>query len=420
MHRNILFKLSHLSTRDMKRRFVVPIRRRKGMLVEASAPGKCILFGEHAVVFGQPAVAVAIEQRIKVSIQPSPDEHWRLEGHRLDAKKHPHLNTLRHRLWPTKDGAPPLSIQITGDIPRASGLGSSAALSVAACAALRVARGRWMVEARDGVHHWAEGYSSSIGDTDAYATFDDQKAGLRPSNYDNRTHMIHAESALDLDECAVLGHAVEAAAQGGRASPMDASTCAHGGLVLLSDQVEEDATHLYRRELEMSDGKRTWELHDLEVPEGGDDLFLVIGNTGVHAPTSAQVAKVAEAIGQEPERMKEIETIGTIARRGILALKNGDYDAVGRAMTENQIMLRGLGVSCPELDALIRAAAPTSLGAKLTGAGGGGCMVALTRNPKTTSEAIELAGGRAFISKFGNEGVRVEAIERVPIWSPDS
>ncbi|MDP6188426.1 MAG: hypothetical protein QF699_03795, partial [Candidatus Poseidoniaceae archaeon] len=140
----------------------------------------------------------------------------------------------------------------------------------------------------------------------------------------------------------------------------------------------------------------------------------------VHAPTSAQVAKVAEAIGQEPERMKEIETIGTIARRGILALKNGDYDAVGRAMTENQIMLRGLGVSCPELDALIRAAAPTSLGAKLTGAGGGGCMVALTRNPKTTSEAIELAGGRAFISKFGNEGVRVEAIERVPIWSPDS
>ena len=68
------------------------------MLVEASAPGECILFGEHAVVFGQPAVAVAIEQRISVSVRPSVDGHWRLEGHRLDAKKHPHLNTLRHRL----------------------------------------------------------------------------------------------------------------------------------------------------------------------------------------------------------------------------------------------------------------------------------------------------------------------------------
>ena len=128
-----------------------------------------------------------------------------------------------------------------------------------------------------------------------------------------------------------------------------------------------------QRQLEMSDGRRTWQLHDLGKPVGGEDLFLVIGNTGVHAPTAAQVAKVAAAIKLEPERMKEIETIGTIARRGIAALKRGDYEAVGRAMTENQVMLRGLGVSCPELDALVRAAAPSSLGAKLTGAGGGGC-----------------------------------------------
>lgn len=390
------------------------------MLVEASAPGKCILFGEHAVVFGQPAVAVAIEQRISVTIRPSVDEHWRLEGHRLDAKKHPHLNTLRHRLWPTKAGAPPLSIHIDGDIPRASGLGSSAALSVAACAALRVARGRWMTESRDGEQSWAEGYASTIDDTDAYSNFDEEQAGLRPSNYDNRTHQIHGAEALDADECAVLGHAVEAAAQGGRASPMDASTCSHGGIVMLSDVVEHGVEHLYQRQLEMSDGRRTWQLHDLGMPVGGEDLFLVIGNTGVHAPTAAQVAKVAEAIKLEPERMKEIETIGTIARRGIAALKRGDYEAVGRAMTENQVMLRGLGVSCPELDALVRAAAPSSLGAKLTGAGGGGCMVALTRDPKTTSEAIELAGGRALISQFGNDGVRMETIVNMPLWSPDS
>ena len=390
------------------------------MLVEASAPGKCILFGEHAVVFGQPAVAVAIEQRITVSIRPSVDEHWRLEGHRLDAKKHPHLNTLRHRLWPTKAGAPPLSIHIKGDIPRASGLGSSAALSVAACAALRVARGRWMTESRDGQQSWAEGYASTIDDTDAYSTFDEEQAGLRPSTYDNRTHQVHGAEALDADECAVLGHAVEAAAQGGRASPMDASTCSHGGIVMLSDAIEHGAEHLYQRQLEMSDGRRTWQLHDLGMPVDGEDLFLVIGNTGVYAPTAAQVTKVAEAIQLEPERMKEIETIGTIARRGIAALKRGDYEAVGRAMTENQIMLRGLGVSCPELDALVRAAAPSSLGAKLTGAGGGGCMVALTRDPKTTSEAIELAGGRALISQFGNDGVRMETIVNTPLWSPDS
>ena len=106
--------------------------------------------------------------------------------------------------------------------------------------------------------------------------------------------------------------------------------------------------------------------------------------------------------------MREIEAIGTVARRGLAALIDGNYEAVGHAMSENHLLLRNLGVSSPELEALIQAAMPSSLGAKLTGAGGGGCMVALTRDPKQTSEAIELAGGRTLISRIGNEGVRIE------------
>ena len=78
------------------------------MNIEASAPGKCILFGEHAVVFGQPAVAVAIEQRIHVSIRPIEGDDWTLEGTKFNPRKHPHLNTLRRLLWQSKDGAPAL------------------------------------------------------------------------------------------------------------------------------------------------------------------------------------------------------------------------------------------------------------------------------------------------------------------------
>ena len=117
--------------------------------------------------------------------------------------------------------------------------------------------------------------------------------------------------------------------------------------------------------------------------------------------------------------MKEIETIGLISRRGIKSLLEGDFEAVGRAMSENQIMLQSLGVSCPELETLIRAASPSSLGAKLTGAGGGGCMVALTRHPKQTSEAIELAGGRTLISRLGNNGLSIDNYENLPIWKPE-
>ena len=157
----------------------------------------------------------------------------------------------------------------------------------------------------------------------------------------------------------------------------------------------------------------------LNFPIDAHDVYLVIGNTGVHAPTSQQVAKVAELLESEPSRMKEIETIGLISRRGIKSLLEGDFEVVEEQCPKNRIMLQSLGVSCPELETLIRAASPSSLGAKLTGAGGGGCMVALTRHPKQTSEAIELAGGRTLISRLGNNGLSIDNYENLPIWKPE-
>ncbi|MCP2504331.1 MAG: mevalonate kinase [Candidatus Poseidoniaceae archaeon] len=388
--------------------------------VTASAPGKCILFGEHAVVYGQPAVAVAIEQRISVTIETldSASESWKIDGRQFEPKRHPHVQALRNRLWQLQKGAPNLTIRISGEIPPASGLGSSAALSVAASAALRTARGRWFnsVDTTQ-TESWAEGYSSQFANEKLYSIEDQEINARRKGEGGDAKHYVADESIADVDECALLAHAVEAIAQGGRASPMDASTCAHGGIVLLSDSLESQEEYLYTRQLKMPEGERIWHLHSINLPLSTEEVFLVIGNTGIHAPTSHQVAKVAAAIEAHPERMKEIETIGMIARRGIQSLREGDYAAVGRAMSENQIMLQGLGVSCPELENLIRAAAPTALGAKLTGAGGGGCMVALTTNPKQTSEAIELAGGRTLISKFGNVGLSIDETENLPLWA---
>ena len=324
----------------------------QGPILVTSAPGKCILFGEHAVVYGQPAVAVAIEQRLTVSMTPAAS--WSVDGGALSEHKHPHILSLREQLLdPNHDT--PLAIHIQGDIPSASGLGATAALSAAVAAAMNE---------------------------------------LREAGDDDTEHLSRA------------AHLAEAEAQKGRASPMDTSTSVEGGVVVLSDVKEASAQWAYTRTLATPEGERRWEVHRLHPPEG--DVFLVLGNTGVHASTSHQVAMVAQALQEAPERMKEITAIGTVARRGLQALVDGDYDAVGHAMSENHLLLRGLGVSSPELENLIQAAAPTSLGVKLTGAGGGGCMVALTRQPKATSEAIELAGGRTLISKLGNPGVRIE------------
>ena len=382
--------------------------------ISTSAPGKCILFGEHAVVYGHPAVAVAIDQRITIKIQPSATGIWLLDGGTLNMARNPHIKGLIDKLWPVQEGAPPLSIHIEGNIPRASGLGSSSALSVAFAAALRLARGRWVEsEGSFGQDNWAEGFGSSVSNSDSYG----EGGGFFSQNDHDKMFLISGENSVDHDENAILAHSVEAAAQNGRASPMDSSTCSHGGVIVISDRVESELRYLYRRELTMPDGERTWHIHELDLGVVPDDVYLVIGSTGVSAPTSKQVAKVANMLKHNPDRMEEIETIGKIARRGIDALICGDYEAVGRTMTENQIMLKSIGVSCPELDALIKAAAPTSLGAKLTGAGGGGCMVALTKNPKITSDAIELAGGRTLISKLGSTGMMINSLKNNTFWT---
>lgn len=345
------------------------------------------------MVYGQPAVAVAIDQRMSVSL--ALNEDWRIDGMSFHPQRHPHVEALRQRLW---EGGPPLSVKILGDIPPASGLGSSAALSVAASAALRCARGRQIKD-----DDWAEGWTAARPN----------KVYDGPWEVAKGDDVEYGAQSVDEDECAILTHAVEAFAQGGRASPMDSSTCAHGGCIVLSDKVEDDLNWLYSRKL----NDVSWEVHSVDLGEI-DDVWLVIGSTGVHAPTSEQVAKVAELLEKQPEKMQEIETIGIVSRRGIAALMRGDMDAVGRAMSENHLLLRNIGVSCPELESLITAAAPTSLGVKLTGAGGGGCMIALTRNPKLTSEAIELAGGRTLISKLGAAGMRVDKDENSPLWDP--
>ena len=361
-------------------------------MAQASAPGKCILFGEHAVVYGQPAVAIALDQRISVNINLSKD--WRIDGMRFNSSKHPHINAILQRIW---ENGPPLSIKITGNIPPASGLGSSAALSVATSAALRCARGRQM----DG-DRWQEGFSASKLNN-VYSGPWENKSGSK---------IIHGTKSVDNDECAILAHAAEAEAQGGKASPLDSSTCSHGGCIVLKGQIDKKLNWLYQRSLHGVD----WEVHSV-TPNMDNDVWLVIGATGVHAPTSRQVAKLAKLLEDNPDRMAEIETIGIIAKRGLDALLSGDVYAVGRAMSENHLILRNLGLSCPELERLISAAAPTSLGVKLTGAGGGGCMIALTKNPKATSEAIELAGGRTMISQFGSAGLSIENSEDCPLWN---
>ncbi len=100
-----------------------------------------------------------------------------------------------------------------------------------------------------------------------------------------------------------------------------------------------------------------------------------------------------------------------IVLRAIDAFKENDLDTLGELMNINHGLLYGLGVSDESLEWLINASRKAgALGAKLTGAGGGGCMIALARNERLEQvlEAIMNAGGRPFMARKTDEGVKIE------------
>lgn len=304
------------------------------------------------MVYGHPAVAVAIDSGVEVSLEES--NKWTIEGMPFNSSRHPHISHILEDIF-SYDG-PPLKMGISSSLFSAAGLGSSAALSNAMGAAIQA--------------------------------------------------FVNPEIELNPVDLARIGHSAEAKAQSGRASPTDTATSALGGCVVVSGEAIEGTTHVFDAQLETPEGKRQWSICKVELPKNLD-VSLVLGFTGVGSPTGNMVAHVAELLSKSPEKMEDMDAIANISQAGLTALSAGNLEAVGMAMNACHERLQNLEVSSPELDALVEAARPHSLGAKLTGAGGGGCMVALTREPQRVAQDIEIAGGQPLISRLGAEGVHL-------------
>lgn len=308
----------------------------------ASAPGKAILFGEHSVVYGEPAVAVALSLRTEIVIKEAGDQH-RVNGAPLSPYHHAYIKDAIETLW--KGG--PLDVRTNSGIPSASGLGSSAALAVATTAALLHLQGRFQEEA-----------------------------------------------------VARAAYHAEVTAQKGRGSPTDTSTVTHGRAILVDREKREGLLWDIQR------GERHWFLHHIDVPR----LTLVIGYTGVRGRTADEVAKVARFVKRTGFARDVLHDLGAVARTAIPLLAAPDKPALGRKMDDAHNLLRILGVSHPRLDELCEAARKHAYGAKLTGSGGGGSMLALTDEPQECAAAIKKRGGVPQIVTLGNPGVEASSI----------
>jgi mevalonate kinase len=303
--------------------------------------GKTILFGEHFVVHGVPGIASAVDSAADATVKKAQkgitvtDERTGAKGY-AEKKRLQQLESIERML--AAMGMNPktvaMDIWLGGNLPGFSGLGASAASSVAIARAI------------------AEEFNLTLSD----------------------------EKINDVAYEAEKAYA-------GNPSGIDNTAATFGGLIWFKKN--------------LGSGSNTIEQLGIREP-----VEIVIGNTGIVANTKAMVAGVAERREQNPEEYGAIfRQAEELAHKGRKALEKFDLKQVGELMNENHRLLQEIEVSCKELDDLVDLARKQSaFGAKMTGGGGGGCMLALTPG-KTLQEkvasAIENKGFEVLRTKIG-------------------
>jgi mevalonate kinase len=283
--------------------------------ITATAPGKIILFGEHSVVYGRPAIAAPVDQvraRAVVSAAPlrssgsvlvqAPD--LSLESY-LDELPEDHPLAQAIRLTIREVGvpySPACTIRVSSTIPIAAGLGSGAAVSVAIGRAFSAFLGNPLPDA----------VISSL----AYEV--DKLHHGTPSGIDNTTIVYRYPIYFERE---------------------------HGPKIL-----------------------------SLPKP-----FTIVIGDTGIPSPTTVAVGDLRRQWQEDPKRIETLfDAAGALAREARLAIESGIPERLGSLMNQNHALLVEMGVSSPELDRLVEAAREAGApGAKLSGGGRGGNMIAL-------------------------------------------
>ena len=300
--------------------------------ITCSAPGKIYLFGEHAVVYGESAICCAVDLRTRVKAEISDTIRISsvLGDTGIDYDKYPYVSTVIEKMSEIT-GIKGVNLHIESNIPVGSGLGSSAAVTIATIQALNMLFGY----------------------------------------------------GLQLEDIASLGHSIERKIQGA-ASATDTYVSTMGGVIMVPMKKKLDLI----------------------------DCGIVIGNTGRFSSTRQLVSNVALLKKHYPEIIDPIlSTIGKISITGEGLVIKKEYESIGNLMNINQGLLDAIGVSSSELANLIYAARNNgAYSAKITGAGGGGCMVALTSPSDVVkiASAISKAGGEAIITKVTEHGVKVE------------
>lgn len=303
-------------------------------LIKSSAPGKVILFGDHAVVYDRAAIAAPVAQvRARVTIEQSPagsgltiiaSDLGKSICLATAPEEDPLAAAARLALAHFAAAEPDGTLTVRSTIPIASGLGSGAAVSTAL----------------------VRGLANFLG------------------------------HSLDPAEVSALVFEVEKMHHG-TPSGIDNTVVAY----------EQPVYFVRGRPVER-----------LVV---GEPFTLLIADTGAPSPTKKVVGQVRRGWQREPARYDALfDQIGDIADKARQAIESGDINALGPLTDDNHELLIELGVSSPQLNDLVETARLAgAMGAKLSGAGQGGNMIALAEDDYTeeVEKALREAGATGVI-----------------------
>lgn len=313
----------------------------------ASAPGKTILFGEHAVVYGEPAIAGAVNKRATIKISKSFNDKTIFKSDDLGFEAELNTETKRYISNKGKPGIinyvleilhnyhdhSPIVVDLSLNIPIGSGLGSSAAVTVATLASLFNFQGKRF-------------YKNDLA----------QKA-----------------------------HEIESKVQG-IASPLDTSVSTYGGLIYLSRK------------------KKILKFHN------NIKSSIIVGYTSKKGNTGKMVKSVKLLKNRNPKVIIPIiKTIGKIVDEAKIDIFNKNEDKIAELMNINQGLLDSLGVNTSELSKMIYMARKYgAAGSKITGAGGGGSIIAFCPNNEEKVFNALNNYGNAIKVNFSKKGVLVK------------
>ncbi|HWL85550.1 MAG TPA: mevalonate kinase [Polyangiaceae bacterium] len=320
----------------------------RGADVWSRAFGKVILLGEHAVVYGVPALAAGIGRGAAARATALPraagPSILRLEGLPVDLRADDEERDLARGFRAVLEESAvegPVLVEARTDLPPGAGLGCSAALGVAIARAVD------------------PGVSADI-------------AAERAAAWERVFH--------------------------GNPSGIDTAVSAGGGCIMFERGRGFERVH-------------------------AAPLLLCIGHTGTISSTKSMVEAVARLRERKTAMVeKSFEAIRALVKNARLALEAGDVRAVGQLMDLNQMLLSGLFVSTHELERLCGTARESgALGAKLTGAGGGGCAVALVDSREVAERVLrawKAEGFDGFLAETPGHEATAPPKPAEPLWEP--